>query len=137
MTYRMHSDLLIPIHHEAPVSPTSRGIPIVGSLVLIQATRLHNPHCILFTLWPESASGLYRPSDRRLSAKLVPTFSDRGYCVVSTTDPYGRILGFLDRRCYFLLQAAHQLYSRGRVDPVSDPLLLRKSGSAGNRTLTS
>jgi hypothetical protein len=24
----------------------------------------------------ESASGLYRPSDRRLSAKLVPTFAD-------------------------------------------------------------
>jgi hypothetical protein len=27
-----------------------------------------------------------------------------------------------------------QLYSRGWVDPVPDPLLLRKSGSAGNRT---
>jgi hypothetical protein len=27
--------------------------------------------------WPESASELYRPSDRRLSAKLVPTFPDR------------------------------------------------------------
>jgi hypothetical protein len=24
--------------------------------------------------WPQSASELYRPSDRRLSAKLVPTF---------------------------------------------------------------
>jgi hypothetical protein len=30
------------------------------------------------TPWPESASELYRPSDRRLSAKLVPTFADRG-----------------------------------------------------------
>jgi hypothetical protein len=27
---------------------------------------------------PESASELYRPSDRRLSAKSVPTFADRG-----------------------------------------------------------
>jgi hypothetical protein len=27
---------------------------------------------------PESASELYRPSDRRLSAKLVRTFADRG-----------------------------------------------------------
>jgi hypothetical protein len=27
---------------------------------------------------PESASELYRPGDRRLSAKLVPTFADRG-----------------------------------------------------------
>jgi hypothetical protein len=46
--------------------------------------------------WPESANELYRPSDRRLSAKLVPTFADRGCHVVSVTDPYGRILGFLD-----------------------------------------
>jgi hypothetical protein len=29
------------------------------------------------TPWPESASELYRPSDRRLSVKLVPTFADR------------------------------------------------------------
>jgi hypothetical protein len=29
------------------------------------------------TLWPESGSELYRPSDRRLSAKLVPTFMGR------------------------------------------------------------
>jgi hypothetical protein len=28
--------------------------------------------------WPESASELYRPSNRRLTAKLVPTFADRG-----------------------------------------------------------
>jgi hypothetical protein len=40
------------------------------------------------------ASELYRPSERRLSAKLVPTFTDRGCHVVSVTDPYGRILGF-------------------------------------------
>jgi hypothetical protein len=44
----------------------------------------------------ESASVLYRPSDRRLSAKLVPTFVGSGCHVVSVTDPYGRILGFLD-----------------------------------------
>jgi hypothetical protein len=44
----------------------------------------------------ESASELYRPSDRRLSAKLVPTFPEVRRChVVSMTDPYGRILGFL------------------------------------------
>jgi hypothetical protein len=64
------------------------------------------------TLWPESASELYRPSDRRLSAKLVPTFSDRGCHVVSVTDLYGRILFFLDRNLYFFFQVAHQLYSR-------------------------
>jgi hypothetical protein len=53
------------------------------------------------TLWPESASELYRPSDHRLSAKLVSTFADRECHVVNTTDPYGRILDFLDRSRYF------------------------------------
>jgi CBS-domain-containing membrane protein len=48
------------------------------------------------TRWPASASELYRPSDRRLVAKLVPTFADRACHVVSVTDPHGRILGFLD-----------------------------------------
>jgi hypothetical protein len=43
-------------------------------------------------------SKLYWPSDRRLSAKLMPTFEDRGCNVVSVTDPYGCILGFLARR---------------------------------------
>jgi hypothetical protein len=38
---------------------------------------------------PESANELYRPSDRRLSAKLVPIFADRGCHVVGVTDPYG------------------------------------------------
>jgi hypothetical protein len=28
--------------------------------------------------WPQSVSELYRPSNRRLSAKLMPTFVDRG-----------------------------------------------------------
>jgi hypothetical protein len=46
------------------------------------------------------------PIDRRLSAKLVPTFGDWGVPVVSVTDPYGRILGFLDRSRYFFFQVA-------------------------------
>jgi hypothetical protein len=89
------------------------------------------------TPWPEPASELYRPSDRLLSAKLVPTFVDRGCHVVSVTDPYGCILGFLDRSRYIFFEIAPQLYSRGWVDPVPDPLLPRKSDSAGNRTRTS
>jgi hypothetical protein len=52
--------------------------------------------------------------------------------VVSEADPYGHILGILDQSRYSFFQVAPQLYSRGRVDPVPDPLLLRKSGSAGN-----
>jgi hypothetical protein len=53
------------------------------------------------TPWSESASELYRPSDRRISAKWLPTFADKECHVVSVTDPYGRILDFLDRsRCF-------------------------------------
>jgi hypothetical protein len=47
------------------------------------------------TPWSESASELYRPSDRRLSAKWLPTCADRRRChVVSVTDPSGRISRF-------------------------------------------
>jgi hypothetical protein len=55
---------------------------------------------------------LNRPSDRRLSAKLVRTFADRACNVVCVTDPYGRILEFLDRRRYFFFKVTPQLYSR-------------------------
>jgi hypothetical protein len=89
------------------------------------------------TPWPKSASELYRPSDRRMSVKLVTTFADRGCHVVSVTNLYGRILGFLDRSPYFFIQVALQLFSRGCVDPVAHPLLLIKSGSAGNLTRAS
>jgi hypothetical protein len=54
--------------------------------------------------WSESASELYRPSDRRLSAKWLPTFAEKECQVVSVTDPYGRILGFLDRSRYFSIK---------------------------------
>jgi hypothetical protein len=84
-----------------------------------------------YTPWPWSASELNRLRSRRLSAKLVPTFADRGCHVVSVTDSHGCILGFLDRSRYYFFQVAPQLYSRGWVDPVPDPLRLRKSGSAG------
>jgi hypothetical protein len=55
---------------------------------------------------------LYRPSDRRLSAKLVQTFADSGCHVVSVTDPYSSNLVFRDRSRYVFLQAAPQLYPR-------------------------
>jgi hypothetical protein len=41
---------------------------------------------------------------------------------------------FLDRSRYLFIQVAPQLSSRGWVDPVPDPLLLKKSGRVGNRT---
>jgi CBS-domain-containing membrane protein len=61
------------------------------------------------TPWPESTSELYRLSDRRFSAKLVPTFADRGCHVVSVTEPSGHILGFLDWSRYVFFQVAPQL----------------------------
>jgi hypothetical protein len=54
----------------------------------------------------------YRPcSNRRMPAKLVPAFADRGCRMVSATDPYGSIVGFLDLSRYFFFQAAPQLYT--------------------------
>jgi hypothetical protein len=79
-------------------------------IILSPLILLHLSHK---TPWPESASELYRPSDSPLSAKLVPTFKDRGCHVASVTDPYGRIIGFPDRSRYFFFQVAPQLYSRG------------------------
>jgi hypothetical protein len=64
----------------------------------------------------------------------VPTFAGTRCLVVSVTNSYDRNLGFLDRSRYILFQEAPQLYSRGWLDPFPDPLLLRKSGSARNRT---
>jgi hypothetical protein len=52
------------------------------------------------TPWPQSASELYQPGDRRLSAKIVPTFAYRGCYMVSVTNNYGRILELLDRGTY-------------------------------------
>jgi hypothetical protein len=40
-------------------------------------------------------------------------FADRGCHVVSVTNPYGRVLGFLDRSRYYFFLVAPQLYSRG------------------------
>jgi hypothetical protein len=54
--------------------------------------------------------------------------------VVSTKDPYGRNHAFLDRSRYYVFQLAPQLYSWGWVEPVPDPQLIKKSGSAGNHT---
>jgi hypothetical protein len=65
---------------------------------LTDGAALYSPR----TPWPESASELYRPSDRRLSEKLEPTFADKGWHVVSVTDPYGRIVGFLETLLFFV-----------------------------------
>jgi hypothetical protein len=68
----------------------------------------------------------YRASYRHMPTKLVPKLLDRGCHVVSVTDPYDSIPGFLNLSRYLFLQVARQLYSRGRVDPVPDPVLTTK-----------
>jgi hypothetical protein len=66
-----------------------------------------------------------------MSAKLVPTFADRGCSVVSATDPHGRNLGFLDPEPLLF----HSPVVLTRLSgPVPDPLVLRKLRSAGNRS---
>jgi hypothetical protein len=67
---------------------------------------LRNKTKLNSTPWSESASELYRPSDRRLSAKWLPNFADRVCHVVSVTDSYGLILVFLYRSRYFFLSSS-------------------------------
>jgi hypothetical protein len=69
-----------------------------------------------------------------LGGEVEDDFADRGCPVVRATDPQGRALGFIVRSRYYFFRVASQLYSRVRVDPFPGPLLLRKSGSARNRT---
>jgi hypothetical protein len=87
--------------------------------------------------WPESASELYRPSDRRLSDKLVPTFADRECRVVSVTDPYDHNLGFPHRSHYFFFQVSSSVVLTRLSGLRSRPITCQKSGSAGNRSRTS
>jgi hypothetical protein len=67
--------------------------------------------------------------------EVSSTFADRGRRVVSATNSQGRKSRFSKPEPLFFFQAAPQLSSRGWVDPVPDPLLLRKSGSARNRRI--
>jgi hypothetical protein len=75
------------------------------------------------------------PTERPpLVGEVTNNFCGFGCCVVRTTNPYGHILRFIDRSRYFLFQVAPQLYSRGWVDSVPDPLFLGKPDSVGKRT---
>jgi hypothetical protein len=80
----------------------------------------------IFTLtpWPESTSELCRQSDLHFSAKLVPTFADRGCHVVRVTDPYGRILGFLDRSRSFFLSSGSSIVLMRPGGPRSRPTII-------------
>jgi hypothetical protein len=68
----------------------------------------------------ESASVLYRPSDRRLSAKW---FADKGCHVVRRDGSLRPYSWFSRQEPLLFYQVTPQLYSRGWVEPVPDPLL--------------
>jgi hypothetical protein len=74
---------------------TLRNSLIVACFVCSEIVTVYK--IVLKTPWPESASELYRSSDRRLLAMLVPTFAVRRCHLVSVKDPHYRIFGFLDR----------------------------------------
>jgi hypothetical protein len=67
--------------------------------------------------------------------RTIPT--GRPPLVGEVSANFYRILSFLDQIRNFFFQVAPQLYSRGWVDPVPDPLLPRKCVSAVNRNQTS
>jgi hypothetical protein len=76
----------------------------VNNDLLIKKKKLHglSPRAN----YTNRATAACRQSDCQL-------FADRGCHVVSVTDPYSPILGFLDRSRYFFYEVAPQLYSRG------------------------
>jgi hypothetical protein len=80
------------LHRAVDACQTIRDCPGMSEHVA-PCTESHGGY-YKYSIWSESASEIYRPSDRRLSAKWLSTFADRGCHVVSVTDPYGRILVF-------------------------------------------
>jgi hypothetical protein len=79
--------------------------------------------------------GFGRQSGRRWSAKLVPTFADTGVSRGQHNgSPQPLISVYRTWIATYFIQVAPQLTSRGWVYLIPDPLPLRKSGSAGNRT---
>jgi hypothetical protein len=73
------------------------------------------------TPWFESESELYQPSDRRLTAKRLPTRADRRCHVVSVTDPSGRISRFSREEPLLFYQVAPQFVLARLSGPRSRP----------------
>jgi hypothetical protein len=86
---------------EIPYIRTVEQMKHVKKIIAHTFIKMFQPARLKKTPWSESARELHRPSDSRLSAMGLPMFADRGCHVVSVTDPYGRILNFLDRSRYF------------------------------------
>jgi hypothetical protein len=87
-----------------PETNKAECLTLIIANIIKNITHLTRLTIIKKTPWSGSASELYRPSDRRLSAKWLPTCADSRCHVVSVTDPSGRILGFLVRSRYFSIK---------------------------------
>jgi hypothetical protein len=86
----------IPDNESANLAVNNSGIRLIHRLKpRTSQITTHPPWGIFIKLRGLSPRENY--TDSRLSTKLMPIFADRGCHVVSVTDPYGRILGFLDR----------------------------------------
>jgi hypothetical protein len=111
---------------------TERCSEIVRNLLLCKINFWHWNLTINSVAWVRKRTV---PTERQPLVGEVSSnfFADRGCHVVSVTNPYGRIFGFLHRSRYHFFQVASQLYSRGWVDSIPDQLL-RNSGRAGNWT---
>jgi hypothetical protein len=112
-----------------------RRISCTGTYLKYSSGSLVYPHKQKQSLWPESASELYWPSDRRLSAKWLPTRADRRCHVVSVTDPSGRIFSVFKTGAATFLSSSSVVLTK-LSGPRSRPTTFF-SGSAGNRTRAS
>jgi hypothetical protein len=105
-----------------PISSTLK-MEAISSLFKTTAVKTSNPALSLFykslqSLIKKNSLALVRernmPTERPpLVGEVVPTFANRGCCVVSATDPPVVSLSFLDRSRDDLFQVAPQLSSRG------------------------
>jgi hypothetical protein len=107
--------------NKTPAKWSAYQIPgVIVVFVILVFKHSSTCHCIRFL---HNLLNILAQIANKMSAKLVPTFSDRGCRVVSSTDPYSHILDFLDQSRYFSIQIAPQFYSWGWVYSVQDPLL--------------
>jgi hypothetical protein len=125
----------VPMHETVPSANYLFYIEYIDRVIFVSiqvSLTLRIWICFIFysvTLVRERTMPTERPP---LVGEVVPTFADRGVAWSAQRIPTVVNLDFLDRSHYFFFQVAPQLPSRGWVDPVPDPLLFRKPGSAGS-----
>jgi hypothetical protein len=78
-------------------------------------------------------SANYTDRSTAATGEINANFAVDRFVLLAQRIPTAVNLGCLDRSRYFFNQAAPHLFSQGCMDSVTDPLLLRKSGSAGSR----